>query len=168
MEIRPNLHRRIKEALEAYLLNDEIVYDQLVSFGFVFERYDSLLFTNKRVIHVKKSFSLIDFDDYSFESSSMVLEYGLIFDQIVLYVRTAEAFRMTLFSLDRARTLDFIKQVEGYATYRDSPGEKKEKQDKDEECDFKQKLKDLAELKKNGIITEEEFEKKKSEILKDI
>lgn len=167
MEIRVDLHNRIKEALESFLLEDEIVYSQLSSVSMVLESYDSLLSTNKRLIHVKKRYSIVDLDEYPLLNISLELEYGIIYDTVIVFSGRMEMLRMTLFALDRTRTLNFIKDVEEHSIYRKGFSSDSDSK-KEEECDFKQKLKDLAELKKKGIITEEEFEEKKSQILKDI
>jgi len=159
----------LRKKLECYLHSHEEIKDSLKEVWVA--RYDRswVILTNERIIIAVRRIFEYKFTDYSLENLDIDLTLGLPFDTIEM---EAEGKKYTghFYSFRRERNLSFLKKIkeEIKKTKNKGKGETKEKKEESEKCKPVETIKELAELKKTGIITGEEFEKKKKKLLKDI
>ena len=126
-------------------------------------RYDIswVILTNERIIVASRRIFEYRFVDYHLNNLDIDLVLGFPFDTIQLEA-IGKKYDGHFYSFRRNRNLAFFEQIEKRVEEieAEEKGEKKK-----EECPPVETLKELADLMKQGIITEEEFEKKKKELL---
>lgn len=159
-KLPPTLLRRMKP----YLHSHEKVEDFLKEVWVV--RYDVswIIITNERVIvATKKSFEL-KFVDYGLKSLDIDFSMGIPFDTIEVEA-IGKKYMGHFYWFNRKKTLAFLEKIEKKLEPNAEGGNMK---NEEEECEPLETLKELAELKKQGIITEEEFKEKKKKLLDEV
>lgn len=160
--IAKTLPSRLTERLKNYLHSHEKILDFMKEVWV--PRYDIswIILTNERVIVATRKIFEYKFVDYALKNLDIDLTLGFPFDTIMLEA-VGKKYTGHFYSFRRGKNLEFFEQIEKKLEERE--GTTKEKKEEKEEYPPVETLKELADLKEQGIITEEEFNKKKKELL---
>lgn len=160
-KIEKKLPRSIMRSMKPYLFSRERLLD-FIKEVWAPGNTSWLILTNKRIIVVTRTSFELKFVDYGIWGLDLNLTLGLPFDTIDLEV-TGKKYTGHFYWVNRKKTLNFLEKME-----RKVDAKNREDRKEKDNIDAIKQLKELAELKKQGIISEEEFEKKKKKILRKI
>lgn len=130
-----------------------------------------LCVTNNRILFVNKGMFSLKVEEFSLKTvSSISTESGVIFGKVKIFASGNNA------EIDQANKQDakqFVDKVRSLIEERDNPAAKpaqKEQPDSEQtqqkaETDIYEQLEKLAGLKEKGIITQQEFDAKKAQLL---
>ena len=160
--IEKKLPLQLATKIKNYLHSHENIIDFLKEVWV--PRYDIswVILSNERIIVATRRIFEYRFVDYNLKNLDVDLVLGFPFDTIELEA-IGKKYTGHFYSFRRNKNLEFFDQIEKRIEEREAEGKGEKK--KEEECPPVETLKDLADLKKQGIITEEEFLEKKKKML---
>lgn len=154
----------VQTSLKRYLHTHEVVLSFLQEVWVARIDVSWVILTNERVVIATRKLFNVSFADYSLKSLDIDISLGFPFDTVDLE-SFSKKYTGHFYWFNRERTLKFIEDIERRMEEGESNNQPLLEEKKSSQLDV---LKELAELQKQGIITKEEFEKKKKQILKDI
>ncbi|MCL5093769.1 MAG: hypothetical protein M1355_01415 [Patescibacteria group bacterium] len=153
---------KLYNSLKSYLDQDEKMIDILRETFVPHFDFRWLVLTNKSVIIAIRELFNYKFVDFHLRNIDINLEYGFLYDQLE-FGSMGKNYRAQFYVFQRGKTLDFFKKMKEQAKIISEGKEKKKPP-----SDPIELIKELTKLLKRGIITKQEFEKKKEELLKKI
>lgn len=154
------LPKDLAESLKEYLQKDEKVYDALEEVYVLRFDFRWTVLTNERIIVATKRILDYNFKDYPLNILDIDVDLGFFFD-ILEFRMPSKVYTAHFYSFNRNLNLKFFHEIE-----------KKLREvrlnEKVDDNDYKvaDKLRDLKKLYQEEIITKEEYNEKKKELLK--
>lgn len=168
-EAQRKLPQTFLSSIKPYLHKDEKILDALKEVWVPRIDFTWLILTDVRVIVATRSLFQFKFTDYILSGLDIDMTIGFPFDTLTLEV-FSKKYTGQFYWFSRKKTLGFIEKLESTIEANEKMEERGNKipEKKGEKCEPLETLKRLADLQKQGIITKEEFEKKKKKLLEDI
>lgn len=151
----------LMESLKEYLHKGEKLHDAIEEVYVLNFDFSWVLLTDERIIVSTKRLFDYNFKDYQLSSLDIDISLGFFFDVLEFRI-PAKVYTSHFYRFNRKNTLKFFHEVEKKIS------EEKEGDDKEEKEKPSDRLRELNYLLKEGLLTKEEFEKKRKKILKEL
>lgn len=170
-EVRQKLPKTLLTDIIPYLHHEEKIIDYLKEVWVPRFDFSWIVLTNERIIVATRKLFEVKFVDYFIKNIDMDLSLGFPFDTLSFEV-FRKKYTGQFYWFNRKKTLGFVEKIETKIEANERIEEKRDKAilggKEEKECEPLESLKRLADLRKQGIITEEEFQEKKKKLLRDI